>query len=180
MHDVPILRSDRLVLRAVREDDAPAVQRLLSVPGIAPHTLSFSYPFPEGGALAWIRRDAARVKEGRSLQWAIRLPGDEVVGSIGLGFHDDAEAHIGYWVAVHAWNRGYATEAAREVIAYGFDHLALRRIEAMCFPDNIASTRVLEKAGMTLEVTLPAHVEKDGVSRDVHLYAVERPIPGKP
>lgn len=181
MPDVPILRTDRLVLRAVREDDAPAVQRLLSVPGIAPHTLSFSYPFPEGGALVWIRRDAARVKEGRSLQWAITLPGDEFIGSIGIGFHGDGgEAHIGYWVAVHAWNRGYATEAARAVIAYGFDHLGMRRIEAMCFPDNIASARVLEKAGMVFERTLPAHVEKDGVPRDVSVYAIERSSPAGP
>src|SRR5690606_12821668 len=101
---VPILHTDRLILRPLTEADAPAIQPLLSVPGIAEHTLSFPYPFPEGGALAWIRRDAARVAEGRVLQWAITLPGDEIVGSIGMGFHGDDASHIGYWIAVHAWN----------------------------------------------------------------------------
>lgn len=172
---IPAITTDRLVLRAVREDDAPAVQRLLSVPGIAPHVLSFSYPFPEGSALAWIRRDAARA------QWSITLPGNDIIGAIGIAYHGDgSEAHIGYWVAVHVWNRGYATEAAREAIAYGLDHLGMRRIEAMCFPDNVASTRVPEKAGMVFERTLPAHVEKDGVPRDVSVYAIERSSPAIP
>jgi RimJ/RimL family protein N-acetyltransferase len=50
----------------------------------------------------------------------------------------------------------------------------------MCFPDNIVSARVLEKAGMAFERTLPAHVEKDGVPRDVHLYAIEWSSPANP
>jgi RimJ/RimL family protein N-acetyltransferase len=92
---------------------------------------------------------------------------------------DGTESHIGYWIAVHAWNRGYATESVRAVIAYGFDHLGQRRIEASCFPENAASARVLEKAGMTFQRTLPAHLEKEGVLRDVSVYAIERPNPAR-
>lgn len=174
MSTIPILHTDRLILRPHTEADAPAIQPLLSVPGISTHTLSFPYPFPEGGALAWLRRDAARIAGGRAFQWAITLPGDEIVGSIGMVLDNDDASHLGYWIAVHAWNRGYATEATRAVIAHGFDHLGLRRIEASCFPENAASARVLVKSGMTFERTLPAHVEKDGVLRDVDVYAIDR------
>ena len=60
-------------------------------------------------------------------------------------------AEIWYKINVEHWNKGYATEAIRAVIRFGFDRLKLHRIEAGCAVENLASIRVLEKAGMTQE-----------------------------
>ena len=57
------------------------------------------------------------------------------------------------WFKLHPdfWGKGYCTEALKLVLAFGFDELKLHRIEAGCAVDNVASARVLEKAGMTKE-----------------------------
>ena len=61
---------------------------------------------------------------------------------------------LGYVLARDQWGHGYATEVARRLIVFGFNELGLRRITATCHPDNFASARVLEKAGMHFEKTL--------------------------
>lgn len=171
----PTLTTHRLILRSLREDDAPVVQRLLSTPHFAPHTLSCPYPYPSGPALAWIRRKRSREEEGVEHQWAITLHGEAFIGSIGMALlPDTSSGHIGYWIGHDYWNRGYATEATRAVIEYGFGTLRLRRIEATCFPGNPASARVLEKAGMAFEESREAHLVKDGEPRDVLVYSVTR------
>lgn len=60
-------------------------------------------------------------------------------------------AEVWYKINVEHWNKGYATEAIRAVISFGFNRLKLHRIEAGCAVENLASIRVLEKAGMIQE-----------------------------
>lgn len=60
-------------------------------------------------------------------------------------------AGLGYWIRRSAWGKGFATEAARALSAYGFQVLGLHRIEAHVALDNPASQRVVEKAGFTRE-----------------------------
>jgi ribosomal-protein-alanine N-acetyltransferase len=57
-------------------------------------------------------------------------------------------ADIGYELAPDEWGHGYATEAARAIVAFGFDTLGLHRIAASCVADNAASAHVLEKLGL--------------------------------
>ena len=60
------------------------------------------------------------------------------------------DVELTYTLTRAAWGRGYATEAARAVFAWGFDGLALERIVAVAYPQNRASLRVIEKLGMSL------------------------------
>jgi RimJ/RimL family protein N-acetyltransferase len=60
-----------------------------------------------------------------------------------------AEVEVGYRLRHGAWGRGFATEAARELVRYGFDDLGLKRIIGVTHPDNLASQRVLQKIGLT-------------------------------
>ena len=75
------------------------------------------------------------------------------------------------------WNRGIGTEAVREVTAESFRRLELTRVFALPFEENVASIRVLEKAGFVLEGTLRQSAIKDGVIRSQRLYAAYRPKP---
>ena len=78
---------------------------------------------------------------------------------------------MGYVFRRDAWGNGYATEAAKALAASGFGQLGMHRIYAHCDVDNVASARVLEKAGMQREGLLRQHMLIRGRWRDSYLYA---------
>lgn len=96
------------------------------------------------------QRDEPRAK----FQLAICLQADGVlIGNCGIRMKSAGatEAEIGYELAPEHWGRGYATEAARAMLAFAFDELRVHRVWAHCIADNVASSHVLEKLGMRLE-----------------------------
>ena len=70
---------------------------------------------------------------------------------------DDRRAELGYWIGVPWWNRGYATEAGRALLDFGFGTLGLHRIMAHHMMRNPASGRVMQKLGMTRDPREPGH-----------------------
>lgn len=173
MATIPIIATDRLVLRPFRSEDAPEVARILSTPRMFEHTRRFEQPYPVETAVSWISSHADDAARAVKLQWAITLPDDTLIGTVSLALErDPPQGDLGYWVSVPHWGRGYATEAVRAVIAHGFEVLRLPRIEGMCYATNAASTRVLEKSGLVLERTLRGYIMVDGQPHDVLLYAI--------
>lgn len=173
---IPTLATRRLTLRPFRPDDVPAVERMLATPHIDKYTLNFPHPSPPGFAQDWISRHPIWAERGIHLQWAVALHDNTPVGAIGIALIDEPpHGDIGYWIGPEYWNNGYATEATKAVIAYGLDALGLPRIQASCFVGNDASARVLLKAGMTEEDTLPGYIVKNGVPRDVRTFSIRRP-----
>ncbi|OLE55211.1 MAG: GNAT family N-acetyltransferase [Acidobacteria bacterium 13_1_20CM_3_53_8] len=84
-----------------------------------------------------------------------------LIGWCGLQHLDKTpEVEIAYLLDSPYWRQGFATEAARAVLAYGFEHLGLDRIVAVARPENIGSYRVMEKVGMEYE-------------RETHFYGVD-------
>lgn len=80
---------------------------------------------------------------------ATRRDGGEFIGWFALKYIPrTAEVEVGYRLRFPAWGRGYATEGARALVEYGFDDLGLYRIIGVTHPDNAASQRVLQKAGL--------------------------------
>jgi len=113
-------------------------------------------------------------EQGQSLNWAIRRPDGFLIG--GIGHHDIelGEIHkseIGYWLAKPYWGRGITTEAVRKVAEHAFHELGLVRLTAHVFDFNLASCRVLEKAGFLLEGRLRLYYKKNGRLGDAFLYA---------
>lgn len=93
-------------------------------------------------------------RRGEFYNWAIVLKGTErIIGSI--DFHDVSQigrtADIGYCIARDCWGQGFATEALKAVLDYGFSVLHLERVSAEYLWENPASGRVMEKAGMHFE-----------------------------
>ena len=105
-----------------------------------------------------------------------RKCGGSLCGTVGLREIDSehSQAELGFWVAVEYWGQGYATEAARAVVTFGFRQLGLNRVYAHHMVRNPASGRVLEKIGMRREGLLRQRVRKWGVFEDVVLLAVLR------
>jgi RimJ/RimL family protein N-acetyltransferase len=95
-----------------------------------------------------------------------------VIGFARLGIGAHQSAKLGYAIRWDAWGHGFATEAARLLVGFGFDSLGLHRITAACGPGNVASSRVLVKLGFTLEGRLRDHVFTNGAWRDSLLYSL--------
>ncbi len=173
--DRPTLRTERLILRPFRREDAPYVRELAGARKVADNTLTIPHPYPEGEAEKWIGGHASAFRAGELVIFAITTAADGLVGAVGLMLENGSGiAELGYWVGVPYWGRGYATEAAAAVVEYGFRNLALQRIWARAFARNPASSRVLEKIGMAHEGTQRKGLRKNDELLDTQLYAILR------
>ncbi len=132
--------------------------------------------FPHPYALADAEAYIARVREAApdpATAFAIEVDG-EVAGGITLMPGHDIErvsAELGYWLGRAHWGRGIVTDAVRAMTGHAFATLGLRRVFAVPFAHNVASQRVLEKAGYVREGTMRRCAIKDGVLLDQQLYA---------
>jgi len=171
-----VIETERLTLRLFQPEDAPAVQQLVGAYEVALNTLSIPHPYPAGAAAEWIAANEKSFEEGKTINLGIFVRDTgEVAGSIGLVLkpeHDKAE--IGYWIGVPYWGRGYATEAARAIIDYGFRERNLNRIDAGHFGRNPSSGRVMQKVGMQYEGRLRQSIRKWDEYMDVDYYAILR------
>jgi RimJ/RimL family protein N-acetyltransferase len=145
-------------------------------PAIAANTLGIPYPFPYEEVLPYIERNLERAATGEYAPFAIVLKDHEVfIGYTRLTTEgDQRRAELAYWLGQSYWGRGYVTEAAAHVVAFGFERLNINRIFAFCFADNTGSRRVMEKLGMTYEGTWRRDVLKDGQFKDVAFYGLLR------
>jgi RimJ/RimL family protein N-acetyltransferase len=101
---------------------------------------------------------------------------EKLIGSIELRVVscEHRRGEIGYVLARESWGLGYATEATRRLLAFGFKELGLHKISATCDPENRASVAVLRKNGMHQEGVLRDHVYARGQWRDRLLLSVIR------
>lgn len=173
---LPTLETERLVLRPFALSDAATVQLLAGSREVAATTLNIPHPYPEGGAEAWIASTLEQASQGKSYSFAITRKADGVlVGCIGIGSNQEqGRGELGYWIGTPYWGHGYATEATKAIVAFGFEQLNLDRIFAAYISGNRASGRVMEKVGMTYEGTQRQHVLKWGERFDLILYGMLR------
>jgi RimJ/RimL family protein N-acetyltransferase len=167
------ISTERLILRPFTLTDAPLVKALAGDRKIYETTLCIPYPYEDGIAESWIATHQRCFYEGIGVVFAICLSRGSLIGALSLsrqGLFNRAE--LGYWIGSAFWNRGYCTEAANAIIAYGFQKLGLHKISARHFLGNRSSGRVLEKIGMTHEGALRDDVMKDGRYVTVELYGI--------
>ncbi len=180
MLTVPTLTTERLLLRSFVLEDSLDVQRLVGERDVAATTCAIPHPYKEGVAEAWIGSHDKALKNGSGIVFAITLKDshefDEsiLIGAIDIRI-DKAEkiGELGYWIGKPYWGCGYCTEAAKVILAYSFDVLELRSVQAFYFKDNPASGRVLQKIGMQFEAEYPRAAEKWGVLVDLVKYSIQ-------
>ncbi len=168
------LRTARLLLRSLDSEDVPLMVRFAGAKEIAATTLNIPHPYAEDHALGFLTKASEDFRAGRSVSFAISiLPGRELCGGIGLNIAEPHQrAELGYWIGLPFWGKGYATEAARRALAFGFQMLGLHRIYAHHFAGNTASQRVLEKIGMRHEGRFRQHIRKWDKYIDVENYGI--------
>jgi RimJ/RimL family protein N-acetyltransferase len=141
---IAVLKTERLVLRAPRPDDAKAITSLINDRRIAENTARIPHPYSLADAHAFL---AETNRDARERSFLIALADGTVIG--GCGIHDLSAAgpELGYWIGVPHWGRGYVTEAARALIDHAFGALGYERLTSRARVSNPASRRVLEKCG---------------------------------
>ena len=156
------LRTARLLLRSLERGDIPAIVRLAGAREVAAMTTRIPHPYTEAEARSYLSQAEEEFRSGRWIIFAItHVAGGELCGSIGFTLAPEhRRAELGYWIGVPFWGKGFATEAATAVVAFGFNTLGLHRIHAHHFGGNSASRRVLEKIGMRHEGRFREHVHK--------------------
>jgi RimJ/RimL family protein N-acetyltransferase len=166
------LETDRLRLRTYTEADIAELVPLVGVREVAATTLRIPHPYTEQDGRAFL----AMAQEPGKLWLAMTLRSDgRQIGGIGLRLEiDHQHAELGYWIGLPYWGKGYATEAAREVLRYGFEDLRLHRIFASHFRHNPASGNILRKLGMRYEGCQREHLRKWDQFVDSELYGLLR------
>lgn len=173
---LPILRTPRLVLRELTLSDAPRIQELAGAWEVASTTLTMPHPYEDGMAEGWINGAPEAWAARQRLTLAITSEADGLIGGIGLNlFLQHRHAELGYWIGLPFWGRGFATEAAEAMLAFGFGELGLHRILARYFSRNPASGGVLRKLGMTHEGTLREHYRRWDRFEDAECCAILEP-----
>jgi len=150
------VRTERLLIRAATADDLPRLYEIRSAPGVSEWLTSSSDTF-----VAYVERNGTPERMGSTL--VMELDG-RIIGDLFLAVDSpwsqaevkdqaaDTLGEIGWCVDPTYAGRGFATEAAAELLRICFDELGLRRVVAAAFAENAASVRVMEKIGMRIEV----------------------------
>jgi len=147
------ITTDRLVLRDFVVDDWPDVLAYQNDERYLRYYAWTGRTEHEVRAFVQMFLDHQAQQPRRIFQLAITLDGGRVIGNCGIRrkAQNEWEGDIGYELTPEQWGRGYATEAARAMVKYGFEELQLHRVSSWCIADNVASARVLEKTGLRLE-----------------------------
>ena len=173
----PTLTTERLVLRPVRVDDAPAVQHHFGRwEIIANLSTQVPWPYPPDGAVTWLRDLVLpQVEAGAAMLWAItvRAVGDECVGILEwrISGAEDAD-NRGFWLAVEHQGQGYMTEAVTAFQDWLFTATDTERIFVLNASVNPRSRRIKEKTGGRF-VGL-THLEHHGGATETERWEVTR------
>ncbi len=176
----PPLADEVVLLRAWSAEDVPSAVMEFADPSVQRFSWTRTTAYTEADAHDFFDHQARARVRGEELHFAFAEPSDphRVLG--GGSLHDiDREAGraaVGYWLSPLARGRGVATRATRLMAGWAFDALGVARLELTCGPDNVASQRVAQRCGFTLEGRLRSHMPFKGERRDTLMFSL---LPGE-
>jgi RimJ/RimL family protein N-acetyltransferase len=169
------LVTERLRLRPLVESDAPAIFEGYASLEDATRWMIFPRHRSIDESLAFARRCEQVWRDGAAFPYAITLEG-AFIGCIELRV-TPPKANFGYILARTHWSQGFATEAARAIVEWARARPEIYRVWATCHPENRASARVLEKAGLSYETRLARWEARPNLAEpagDSLVYALTR------
>lgn len=172
----PTLETERLILRRITPKDVADVFAIRADYQATKLNIGAPYTTVEqAGSL--IHRMQDNFMEGSELRWGVTQRGsDRVIGMIGFNYwvQADRRAAVGFDLNRQYWGQGIMSDALVAVVRFGFESMGLNRIEADCSIMNVASQRVLEKAGFRIEGRQREHYYLDGMYYDLLLWGLLR------
>ncbi len=163
-----------LRLRRLVPADAAEVARLLDNWEVARHTTNVPFPYSLQDAERFIGKVASGSAAGHTVVFAVeeRLS-RRLAGCVGATIADGV-AEIGYWFGRDYWGRGYATESLRRALRILFVNFGVSLAWASVSPQNLASRRVLDKAGFVFDRRQPAEMPARGATADLDFLTLSR------
>lgn len=173
---LPTLETERLCLRDLRVADFPSVYSLDSDPKVMEFITASGRPLSyEESQAAFEKLIVLNGKSSGLGVWVGELKGtDEFIGLFGLKPLNTNEIEVGYRIKTQAWNKGFATEGAKRLLAYGFSELNLERIVGVVDSPHSSSIKVLKKIGMVFEKDLEILEPRDNKKIIVECYVAKR------
>ncbi|WP_312118020.1 GNAT family N-acetyltransferase [Brevibacillus reuszeri] len=169
------ITSERLLLRPMHLDDAPALFGFWSDPKVTRHMNASFTNVSE--AQQMIEMLQGLFEENKAMRWTILLKHtNEIIGTCGFNYLDfeNERAEIGYDLGYPYWGKGYAPEAIRAFIRFGFENLHLNRVEAKVEPENLNSIKVLRKLRFVEEGKLRQYEKAKGEFVDLIMFSILR------
>lgn len=136
-----VMKTERLILRDIHAGDATTIAALGGDWDVASTTGRIPFPYTADAAQHWL----TGLAQGERV-YGIEYNGT-LIGLCGYTMRPDGSAEIGYWLGKPYWGYGFATEATRALIDYGFTKGGVKRFVSCHFADNPASGHVLKKLG---------------------------------
>lgn len=165
---LPVLTTERLTMRALREEDAAALHPAFADPDV----MRWWSSGPHQSVSETIEYVVGNASSNDWPTWAVTLGDDVAIGWVVLSPRRPGVAEIGYILRREHWRRGIAREAVSAVIDHGFATLELRRIYADTDPENAGSAGLLRDLGFTLEGRLRAEWETHIGIRDSLIWGL--------
>jgi ribosomal-protein-alanine N-acetyltransferase len=172
--NLPMLETERLLLRKITLDDATNIFEYASDPEV-PTFMSWEPHQSIQETYDYLERVRQRYRQHHPGPWAIVHRRDAKMigtGSFSTWERQHNSAEVGYVLNRRYWGQGYMSEAVRAIVAFGFRELGMNRIQARCDVPNVGSARVMEKAGMTFEGVLRQQLFEKGSYRDIKIYSI--------
>lgn len=168
------IETERLLLRHIVKEDAEDIYRYCKNSEVGPCA-----GWEPHASIENTRELMAQVFIGQPHVFGIVDRRGKMVGSVGLlpdpHRPETGVLMLGYALAQDCWGRGYMTEAARAVVAYGFDTVGAPVLTSNTYDFNIASQKVLEHCGFEREGMLHAgEMRYDAVTFDLQMFYLTR------
>lgn len=148
-----VLQIDGFAMRPLQSSDLDALAAIWADPEVTRFLPSRGIPIPKENAEKSLKSFTEHWQRRGYGVWAIiENDSSQMVGYCGLRYLDEMnEVEVLYGLTKAYWGRGIATQAAKAAVSYGFEVANLDKLIAMALPDNLASRRVIEKAGLQYE-----------------------------
>lgn len=173
----PVIETERLRLVEIQEEHIDVIYDIFSCEEVTRYYGMLPFNKKEQAA-NMIKSFSKNYEERRAIRWGILLKETrELIGTIGLNNLQTwaKRAEIGYDIHPSFWKKGYAYEAAAEIVNYSFRHLQLFRLAAITYPSNVASSSLLVKLRFQEEGVLRGYIFDGKQSHDGSVYAIVKP-----
>ena len=149
-----MIRTERLLLRRWRDSDREPFASMNADPSVVEHLQG---PMSRERSDDFVDRIERHWDEHGWGLWAVEVPGvAPFVGYVGLwpaGYVAEGMVEVGWRLASEHWGHGYATEAAREALRFGFEEVGFDEIVSFTVPQNVRSWRVMERIGLVRDAS---------------------------
>jgi [ribosomal protein S5]-alanine N-acetyltransferase len=172
--DLPILNTDRTILRMINERDENDMFSYCSDEEVSKYTTWYKHNTIEDTRV-FINKILEEYRNQQVAPWGIEdKASGKLIGTCGFVYWNinHSRAELAYALSKEFWNRGYMTEIVKRIFEFGFSKMELIRIEARCLMENLGSARVMEKSGMQYEGILRKQIFAKGSQQDVKIYSI--------